>query len=98
MIKSCLLLFFVSIGGAAYSQTAYGDCPLRAQVYQENYESSGRSSDLVCYQHALEREMSNSGGFSCPNNSQSYQTAYENSGRSNDLICFQNALMREMGQ
>ncbi len=90
------LLAFISFANVTLAQTPYGSCPLRAQVYQERYESSGRSSDLVCFQKALERELTSSRGFLCPNSSQSYQTAYERYGRSNDLVCFQQALEREL--
>ena len=81
---------------AINAQTAYGSCPQRAQYYQQRYESSLQSSDLVCFQAALEREMSNSASFSCPRTSQEYQTAYEKNLMSNDLVCFQKALEREL--
>lgn len=95
-MKLIIFFLFAYMTTTANAQTAYGSCSERAQVYQERYETSGRSSDLVCYQAALEREMSNSSSYLCPLTSQHYQTAYETNGRSNDLICFQNALQREL--
>lgn len=79
--------------------TAYGSCPERADAYQARYETSGRVSDLVCMQAALERELSGSdrsGVYDCPQTSQHYQTAYERSGRPSDLVCMQTALEREL--
>ena len=94
---AAIILFAASnFANVALSQTPYGSCPLRAQIYQERYESGLQSSDLVCFQKALEREMSNSAGFPCPKSSQYYQSAYERDLRSSDLVCFQNALTREL--
>ncbi len=90
-------LFVLALAGQAYAQkTPYGSCPERAQVYQERYERSQRSQDLVCYQKALERELNGQSSYSCPNSSQYYQTAYERNQRSSDLVCFQKALEREL--
>ena len=90
-------LFVLTIASQAYAQkTPYGSCPERAQAYQERYERSQRSQDLVCYQKALERELNGQNGYSCPNSSQHYQNAYERNQRSSDLVCFQKALEREL--
>ena len=90
-------LFFLSLTGQVYAQkTPYGNCPERAQLYQERYERSQRSQDLVCYQKALERELNGNNNYSCPHSSQYYQTAYESKQRSSDLVCFQKALEREL--
>ena len=90
-------LFVLTIASQAYAQkTPNGSCPERAQAYQERYERSQRSQDLVCYQKALERELNGQNGYSCPNSSQHYQNAYERNQRSSDLVCFQKALEREL--
>ena len=81
---------------AIAQDTPYGTCPLRAETYQKQYESAGQSSDLVCFQKALEREMSGAQKFSCPQTAQYYQTAYERDGNSSDLVCYQQALEREL--
>jgi hypothetical protein len=78
------------------AETPYGSCPERAQTYQDRYNKSMRSSDLVCFQKALQRELGDSSGFSCPGSSQSYQEAYERTMNSSDLVCFQQALQREL--
>ncbi len=101
MIRTIAACAIMLVGPAlpAAAQTAYGSCPERAEAYQNRYESSGRSSDLVCFQKALEREMSGDGpanAYSCPGTAQSYQDRYESGGRSSDLVCFQTALEREM--
>src|SRR3989338_9810369 len=90
-----MLVFFSSIHLDA-QQTPYGDCTEASVYYQNRYESTGQSSDLVCYQKSLERELSGSQKFSCPNSSQSYQTAYERTGRSSDLVCYQQKLQEEL--
>ena len=76
--------------------TPYGDCLERAQVYQSRFEADGRSSDLVCYQKALERELGGNEKFNCPRSAQFYQTQFESSGQSSDLVCYQQALEREL--
>lgn len=81
---------------ALAKETPYGSCSQRAETYQKRFEVSGQSRDLVCYQKALEREMSGLQRFDCPKSAQYYQTAYENNGNSNDLICYQQALEREL--
>lgn len=97
MKRLCSALLFFLVSGSAMSQsTPYGSCPDRAETYQKRYESTGRSSDLVCYQKALERELGGSQKFSCPHSAQYYQTAYESSGNSSDLVCYQQALEREL--
>ena len=97
-LHGAAVLFLISSVAPAFAQTAYGSCPLAAETYQERYERNLRSSDLVCFQHALERELLNSSGASCPRNSQYYQTQYENSLRASDLVCFQAALERELSE
>ena len=78
-------------------QTAtYGNCPLRADFYQNRYNSSAQASDLVCFQRALQRELSGEQKFSCPLSAQHYQTAYERNANSSDLVCYQQALEREL--
>lgn len=97
-MKRCFivaLLVAVSAGSHA-ADTPYGSCPERAQTYQDRYNQTMRSSDLVCYQKALERELGDSSGFSCPGSSQSYQERYERTQNSSDLVCFQQALQREL--
>lgn len=42
---------------AAQAQTPYGSCPETAQHYQNEYERNLRTQDLVCFQHALGREL-----------------------------------------
>jgi hypothetical protein len=91
------VILATAIAPSAVGQTTpYGSCSQRAEVYQKRYESSGKSSDLVCYQKALEREMSGAQRFSCPRSAQQYQTAYERDGNSSDLVCYQQALEREL--
>ncbi|TNY27001.1 hypothetical protein BV497_05540 [Fulvimonas soli] len=80
----------------ATQTTPYGNCPQRAEVYQKRYESLNQSSDLVCYQKALERELSDEQSFSCPLSAQYYQTAYERNLNASDLVCYQQALEREL--
>lgn len=84
----------------AFSQsTPYGECSESADAYQRRYESSFRASDLVCYQKALERELTSSAGstpYDCPLSAQSYQDRYESSMRASDLVCYQKALEREL--
>ena len=92
LLVGCL---FLSCSAMA-EKTPYGACSERAQTYQERYEKSMQSKDLVCYQTALKREMSGGQKFSCPKTAQYYQTAYEKTQRSNDLICYQEALKREL--
>ena len=96
-MKYFLTIFFAfTITGQVWAQkTPYGNCPERAQTYQERYEKSQRSQDLVCYQKALERELNGKNSYSCAYSSQYYQTAYERNQRSSDLVCFQKALERE---
>lgn len=89
-----LLAGFSSV--AAAQNTPYGSCPERAETYQKRFEATGRSSDLVCMEKALERELSGSRRFNCPNSAEYYQTAYERHGNSSDLVCFQQALEREL--
>lgn len=89
-----LIMLFSAPGSA--QDTPYGSCSQRAEVYQARYESTGQSSDLVCFQKALEREMSGSKKFDCPLTAQHYQTAYEQGGNSSDLVCYQQALEREL--
>lgn len=91
-----LVLHFALLVPALGSGLGYGSCPERAQAYQERYERSQRSQDLVCYQKALERELNGQNGYSCPNSSQHYQNAYRRNQRSSDLVCFQKALEREL--
>ena len=97
-----LLSVFVISGlgcGPALAQTAYGTCPLRAEVYQQRYLSNGRTSDLVCMQEALERELGGSGpasAYDCPRTSQHYQDSYLATGNASDLVCMQEALEREL--
>lgn len=80
----------------AIAQTPYGSCPERAEIYQKRYERNGQASDLVCYQRALEHELSGSQQFNCPSSAQYYQSSYERSGNSSDLVCYQQALEREL--
>lgn len=80
----------------AVAQTPYGSCSDRAEVYQQRYERIGQASDLVCYQKALERELSGSQRFNCPRSAQHYQSSYERSGNSSDLVCYRQALEREL--
>ena len=81
------LLFILSLPLVAMAQeTPYGSCPLRAETYQDRYESTGQASDLVCFQKALEREMSGAHKFCCPRTAQYYQTSYERAGNSSDLV------------
>lgn len=94
-LVSLLMLVGVPLVAAA-QDTPYGSCPLRAETYQARYESDGQSSDLVCFQKALEREMSGEQKFNCPRSAQHYQTAYEQDGNSSDLVCYQQALEREL--
>ena len=90
-----LILSFLPLVAIGQS-TPYGSCSNRAEYYQNRYESSGQASDLVCYQKALERELSGSKTFNCPKSAQHYQSAYERSGNSSDLVCYQQALEREL--
>lgn len=46
----------VSVSAAA-DDTPYGSCAHRAEVYQRRYEASNQSSDLVCYNQSLTREL-----------------------------------------
>jgi hypothetical protein len=94
LIAALFVAFSAGLGHAA--DTPYGSCPERAQTYQDRYTQSKRSSGLVCYQKALQRELSVSSAFSCPGSSQSYQEAYRRTQNSNDLVCFQQALQREL--
>jgi hypothetical protein len=94
LIVALFIASWASLCHAA--ETPYGSCPDRAQTYQDRYSQSMRSSDLVCYQKALQRELGDSSAFSCPGSSQSYQEAYERIQNSNDLVCFQQALQREL--
>jgi len=99
MIRFWIILMMLLTGftcSALAQNTPYGSCPERAQVYQERYERTIQSRDLVCYQKALEREMSGKQKFSCPYSAQYYQNAYEKYQRSNDFICYQQALQREL--
>lgn len=90
------LLLAVATTVAIAQATPYGSCSGRAETYQKRYESTGQSSDLVCYQKALERELGGSQKFSCPQSAQHYQTAYGRSGNSSDLVCYRQALEREL--
>jgi len=78
------------------AQTPYGSCSSRAEVYQRRYEQFMQARDLVCYQKALERELSGSRRFNCPRTAQYYQRSYERSMNSSDLVCYQQALEREL--
>ena len=89
-------IFALIITSQAWAQTPYGGCPDRAQTYQERYERSHQSRDLVCHQKALERELSGQQRYSCSSSAQYYQTAYERYQRSSDLVCYQQALEREL--
>lgn len=91
-----LAVLFLFFGVSANAETPYGSCSATAQSYQQSYESNGQASDLVCYQKALEREMSGSVPYDCPLSAQHYQDAYSSSGRSNDLVCYQESLQREL--
>lgn len=97
-MKSIYLLLLVAAasGSVVAQDTPYGSCSDRAETYQHRYERTGQSSDLVCYQKALEREMSGTQRFNCPYSAQHYQTAYETTGGSSDLVCYQQALEREL--
>lgn len=101
------IAFTLAVGGfisvfsssAMAQSTPYGNCPERAEHYQKLYESGGQTSNLVCMQKALEREMSGnavSSAYDCPLSSQHYQTKYETLGGVSDLVCMQTALEREM--
>jgi len=94
LLTAALLAASVSMVHAA--DTPYGLCPERAQTYQDRYNQSMRSGDLVCFQKALQRELGNSSGYSCPSSSQSYQQSYERTQNASDLVCFQQALQREL--
>jgi hypothetical protein len=91
-----ITMIAVAVSSHAWAQTPYGNCPDHAQTYQERYERSHQSSDLVCYQKALKRELSGQQRYSCPSSAQYYQTAYERDQRSSDLVCYQQALSREL--
>ena len=93
ILTTILALAFVS---QAWAQTQYGGCPDRAQAYQERYERSQQSRDLVCYQKALERELRGPQRYGCPSSAQYYQAVYERYQRSSDLVCYQQALEREL--
>lgn len=92
LLCGCALLSCSAIA----EKTPYGSCSERAQTYQERYEKSMQSKDLVCYQTALKREMSDGKKMNCPKSAQHYQSTYEKTQRSNDLICYQQALQREL--
>lgn len=97
MKSTYLALLLAVVSNTAIAQNSpYGSCPDRAENYQKRYEGSGQSRDLVCYQKALEREMSGAQRFDCPYSAQHYQTAYESGGNSSDLVCYQQALEREL--
>lgn len=93
LVIGCALALITTGVNAA---TPYGNCTERAQTYQERYEKNMRAGDLVCYQKALERELTEGTPDSCPNSAESYQTAYETKMRSSDLACYQKALEREL--
>ena len=96
MKRIAITLFALAITTHVWAQTPYGSCPDRAQTYQELYERSHQSRDLVCYQKALQRELNGQQRYNCSANAQYYQTAYQRNQRSSDLICYQQALEREL--
>lgn len=96
MKTTIAFLVLLTLAPQSFAQTPYGSCPDRAQRYQERYEQDGQARDLVCYQTALQREMTGSSGRDCPLTAQYYQTRYESDGRSDDLVCYQQALQREL--
>lgn len=87
------ILFFVS---GVHAETPCGSCPNTSASYQRAYEIGGQSKDLVCFQTALEREMSGSVPYECPFSAQHYQDEYTTGGQSSDLVCYQVALQREL--
>ncbi len=92
MIRISILLIALLIGLACpgiAQDTPYGRCPGRAQVYQERYEQDSQARDLVCYQKALQRELSGKQTFNCPHSARCYQNAYEKYSRTNDLVYYQ---------
>lgn len=91
-----LLLTATGVSPALAQSTPYGSCPDRAEVYQTRYERSHQPKDLVCFQKAMEREMTDNKRFSCPKSSQYYHETYLRNTRSSDLVCFQQALEREL--
>lgn len=95
-LRSLLACTAVVTSSACMAATPYGSCPEPAQKYQDRYESTMRASDLVCYQKALEREMSGGTSDPCTLSADHYQTAYETGMRSSDLVCYQKALEREL--
>lgn len=50
------MLFFL-LTTPLSAKTPYGNCLETAQYYQNRYENLGQVSDLVCFQHALQREL-----------------------------------------
>lgn len=96
MKHTATTLIALTLTSHAWAQTPYGDCSDRAQTYQERYEQSQQAQDLVCYQKALERELSGQQRYNCSSSAQYYQTEYERYQRSNDLVCYQQALEREL--
>ena len=99
-MKTCrhlALAAVLSLGAAdVNAQTVYGSCPETSQFYQVSYEIGHRTSDLVCFQEALKREMEGNAPYECPLTAQYYQDAWISSHRSGDLVCFQMALQREL--
>ena len=97
---ACLACFIFSfIPSVSVAQTVYGSCPERSDVYKDRFEQSGKSSDLVCMQHALERELSGQDSpdvYNCPRTSEFYQKRFESLGQNSDLVCMQTALEREL--
>ncbi|MBA1200207.1 hypothetical protein G7009_00095 [Pseudomonas capeferrum] len=95
-----LVTIWISCAVLAASTTGCADtpddrCSERPQTYQERYEHNKRAGDFICYEKALEREMSNGTPDACSNSAESYQAAYQKRQRSSDFLCYQKALARE---
>lgn len=97
MLKTNLhWLFIILVFSFAGHLQASDSCPETSQTYQDRYERSFRTSDLVCMQRALERELSGQSVYSCNQTSQFYQERYERTGRNSDLVCMQEVLGEEL--
>ena len=77
-------------------KTQNKSCSERAQTYQERYLRTNRINDLICFQKALERELTNPQQFHCPKSAQHYQDQYLKTNNSSDFVCFNKALRKEL--
>lgn len=88
-------------GVSAQQTTPYGECLESSQTYQDRYLSEGRSSDFVCFNVALERELLSSSIqpnyelLACPKSSIFYNYRYQSSKSDEDQLCINAALERE---